>query len=184
MWMAMEDWTSTSISQRLRRQTYLLQTKICTKHSSYFDKDGSRYITKDNLMKHVVEDEAIAKDIISEVDTDNDGRIDYEEFCAMMRDGKLQPQGKREEVRVVNLEMVLLFYVFFCLDNIKRGGSPWLMAAFFRVVTAWIVVFQVHAIKGVVWILRHAIKYQPSFVDIKKTEFKTQMMYLSVHAKS
>uniref|UniRef100_A0A0D3BT47 non-specific serine/threonine protein kinase n=1 Tax=Brassica oleracea var. oleracea TaxID=109376 RepID=A0A0D3BT47_BRAOL len=119
-----------------------------------------------------------------------DERIDYEEFCAMMRDGKLQPQGKRlnrgEEVRVVNLEIVLLFYVFFCLDNIKRGGSPWLMAAFFWVVTAWISVFQlmVHAIKGVVWILRHAIKYQPSFVDIKKTEFKTQMMYLSVHAKS
>ncbi|CDY10803.1 BnaA05g11330D [Brassica napus] len=95
----------------------------------YFDKDGSGYITKNNL-KHVVGDEANAKNIISEVDTDNDGRIDYEEFCAMMRDGKLQPEGKR--VRVVNLEIVLLFYVFFCLDNIKRGGSPWLIAAFFH----------------------------------------------------
>ncbi|CAN7010655.1 unnamed protein product [Brassica oleracea var. botrytis] len=36
----------------------------------YFDKDGSGYITKNNL-KHVVGDEANAKDIISEVDTDN-----------------------------------------------------------------------------------------------------------------
>ncbi|KAF3557977.1 hypothetical protein F2Q69_00011639 [Brassica cretica] len=64
----------------------------------FFDKDGSGYIMKDNLMKHVVGDEAIAKDIISEVDTDNGGRIDYEEFCAMMRDGKLQPQGKRVRI--------------------------------------------------------------------------------------
>ncbi|RID62126.1 hypothetical protein BRARA_E01219 [Brassica rapa] len=64
----------------------------------FFDKDGSGYITKDNLMKHVVGNEANAKDIISEVDTDNDGRIDYEEFCAMMRDGKLQPQGKRVRI--------------------------------------------------------------------------------------
>ncbi|KAF8096737.1 hypothetical protein N665_0302s0011 [Sinapis alba] len=61
----------------------------------YFDKDGSGYITKYNLMKDVVGDEANAKEIISEVDTDhNDGRINYEEFCAMMRDGKLQPKGK------------------------------------------------------------------------------------------
>uniref|UniRef100_M4DP03 non-specific serine/threonine protein kinase n=1 Tax=Brassica campestris TaxID=3711 RepID=M4DP03_BRACM len=63
----------------------------------FFDKDGSGYITKNNL-KHVVGDEANAKDIISEVDTDNDGRINYEEFCAMMRDGKLQPQGRRVRI--------------------------------------------------------------------------------------
>ncbi|KAJ0450265.1 putative non-specific serine/threonine protein kinase [Helianthus annuus] len=32
-------------------------------------------------------DESTIKDIISEVDTDNDGRINYEEFCNMMRSG-------------------------------------------------------------------------------------------------
>ncbi|KAJ0243219.1 Protein kinase domain-containing protein [Hirschfeldia incana] len=60
----------------------------------YFDKGGSGYITKYNLMKHCVGDEANAKEIISEVDKDNDGRIDYEEFCEMMRDDKLKPKGK------------------------------------------------------------------------------------------
>jgi calcium-dependent protein kinase len=35
-------------------------------------------------------DTSTIKDIISEVDTDNDGRINYEEFCAMMRGGGMQ----------------------------------------------------------------------------------------------
>lgn len=73
---------------------------------------------KDNGMG----DEACAREIISEIDKNNvilhsklscfvpdltskpvlslvmssvqDGKIDYEEFCAMMRSGNLQPQGK------------------------------------------------------------------------------------------
>ncbi|KAK4798484.1 hypothetical protein SAY86_030810 [Trapa natans] len=62
----------------------------------YFDKDGSGYITKDELeiaMKdHGMADEANIKEIISEVDKDNDGKIDYDEFCSMMR-SKIQPLG-------------------------------------------------------------------------------------------
>uniref|UniRef100_A0A803NZM4 non-specific serine/threonine protein kinase n=1 Tax=Cannabis sativa TaxID=3483 RepID=A0A803NZM4_CANSA len=57
----------------------------------YFDKDNSGFITRDeleNAMKeHGIGDEANIKEIISEVDTDNDGRINYSEFCAMMRSG-------------------------------------------------------------------------------------------------
>uniref|UniRef100_A0A7N0UYL2 non-specific serine/threonine protein kinase n=1 Tax=Kalanchoe fedtschenkoi TaxID=63787 RepID=A0A7N0UYL2_KALFE len=57
---------------------------------SYFDKDGSGYITHDELqqacetfgLRDVDLDE-----IIREVDQDNDGRIDYSEFAAMMQDG-------------------------------------------------------------------------------------------------
>ncbi|GER52948.1 calcium-dependent protein kinase [Striga asiatica] len=41
----------------------------------YFDKDNN---------------EATIEEILSEVDTDNDGRINYEEFCAMMRSGTTQ----------------------------------------------------------------------------------------------
>lgn len=60
----------------------------------YFDKDSSGYITRDELenamVEHRIGDESSIREIISEVDTDNDGRINYEEFCAMMRSG-IQP---------------------------------------------------------------------------------------------
>ncbi|XVF27867.1 hypothetical protein REPUB_Repub14bG0146200 [Reevesia pubescens] len=60
----------------------------------YFDKDNSGFITKDELESAMKEygmgDEASISEVISEVDTDNDGRIDYEEFCAMMRSGAQQ----------------------------------------------------------------------------------------------
>ncbi|EXC26388.1 Calcium-dependent protein kinase 20 [Morus notabilis] len=56
---------------------------------SYFDKDGSGYITPDELQQ-VCEKFGLENvqldDIIREVDQDNDGRIDYNEFAAMMQD--------------------------------------------------------------------------------------------------
>jgi calcium-dependent protein kinase len=39
------------------------------------------------MTKHNMGDEDTIKDIIREVDTDNDGRINYDEFVAMMRKG-------------------------------------------------------------------------------------------------
>ncbi|XP_073014284.1 calcium-dependent protein kinase 1-like [Typha latifolia] len=55
----------------------------------YFDKDNSGYITKEELeqalKKYDMGDEKTIKEIISEVDSDNDGRINYEEFVAMMK---------------------------------------------------------------------------------------------------
>ncbi|KAL0927270.1 hypothetical protein M5K25_001433 [Dendrobium thyrsiflorum] len=63
---------------------------------SYFDKDGSGYITVDELQQackeHNVNDVFI-EDIIKEVDQDNDGRIDYGEFVAMMRKGNMGNMG-------------------------------------------------------------------------------------------
>ncbi|XP_050379584.1 calcium-dependent protein kinase 20 [Argentina anserina] len=56
---------------------------------SYFDKDGSGYITRDELQqaceKFGLHDVQL-DDMIREVDQDNDGRIDYSEFVAMMED--------------------------------------------------------------------------------------------------
>ncbi|KAK8945943.1 Calcium-dependent protein kinase isoform 2 [Platanthera guangdongensis] len=57
----------------------------------YFDKDDSGYITRDELQqamtKYGMGDEATISEIIDEVDIDKDGRINYDEFVAMMRKG-------------------------------------------------------------------------------------------------
>lgn len=54
----------------------------------HFDKDGSGYITIDKLQRacgeHNMED-SLLEEIISEVDQNNDGQIDYAEFVAMMQ---------------------------------------------------------------------------------------------------
>ncbi|KAG7557640.1 EF-hand domain [Arabidopsis suecica] len=84
--------SATMQRHRLERDEHL------HKAFQHFDKDNSGYITKDELeiamKEHGMGDEANAKEIISEVDKNNDGKIDYEEFCTMMRNGNLQPQGK------------------------------------------------------------------------------------------
>ncbi|KAK1310566.1 Calcium-dependent protein kinase 2 [Acorus calamus] len=57
---------------------------------SYFDKDNSGYITQDELQKACEEfgiEDVRLEDMIREVDQDNDGRIDYNEFVAMMHKG-------------------------------------------------------------------------------------------------
>ncbi|KAK7300074.1 hypothetical protein RJT34_10906 [Clitoria ternatea] len=80
--------TATMHRHRLERDEHLY------KAFQYFDKDDSGYITRDELETAMKEygmgDEATIKEIISEVDTDNDGRINYEEFCTMMRSGTQQ----------------------------------------------------------------------------------------------
>ncbi|RZC82705.1 hypothetical protein C5167_045492 [Papaver somniferum] len=61
---------------------------------SYFDKDGSGFITKDELQQACEEfgmGDVHLEDMIGEVDTNNDGLIDYSEFVAMMQEG---PFGK------------------------------------------------------------------------------------------
>ncbi|MCO5552726.1 hypothetical protein L7F22_006243 [Adiantum nelumboides] len=69
----------------------------------YFDKDGSGYITMEELeealTKHGMGDPQAIKEIIAEVDTDHDGRINYEEFVAMMCKGS-PDAGRRDKVVV------------------------------------------------------------------------------------
>ncbi|ESQ55161.1 hypothetical protein EUTSA_v100267671mg, partial [Eutrema salsugineum] len=75
---------------------YIDRDEHLFKAFQYFDKDNSGFITMDELESAMKEydmgDEASIKEIIAEVDTDNDGRINYEEFCAMMRSGNTKPQ--------------------------------------------------------------------------------------------
>ncbi|KAJ8760437.1 hypothetical protein K2173_015104 [Erythroxylum novogranatense] len=57
---------------------------------AYFDKDGSGYITIDEVQQACKEfglGDVHLDDMIKEIDQDNDGRIDYSEFVAMMRKG-------------------------------------------------------------------------------------------------
>lgn len=83
--------TATMHRHRLERDEHLY------KAFQYFDKDNSGFITTDELETAMKDfgmgDDATIKEIISEVDTDNDGRINYEEFCTMMRTGN-QHQSK------------------------------------------------------------------------------------------
>ncbi|GER56281.1 calcium-dependent protein kinase [Striga asiatica] len=80
--------TATMHRHKLERDEHLFNA------FQFFDKDSSGYITRDELETAMKEygmgDEATIKEIISEVDTDNDGKINYEEFCAMMRSGTAQ----------------------------------------------------------------------------------------------
>ncbi|OIW13991.1 hypothetical protein TanjilG_09342 [Lupinus angustifolius] len=81
------------ISATMHRHKLELDENIY-KAFQYFDKDSSGYISRDELeaamSEHGVGDEATIKEIILEVDTDDDGKINYEEFRAMMRSG-MQP---------------------------------------------------------------------------------------------
>ncbi|XP_076959389.1 calcium-dependent protein kinase 1-like [Bidens hawaiensis] len=54
---------------------------------SYFDKDGSGYITADELQQACEEFgiDVPFEELIQDIDQDNDGRIDYNEFVAMMQ---------------------------------------------------------------------------------------------------
>jgi len=57
---------------------------------SYFDKDSSGYITLDELQQSCHEfgiEDFQLEEMIREVDQDNDGTIDFNEFAAMMRKG-------------------------------------------------------------------------------------------------
>ncbi|KAK2400810.1 calcium-dependent protein kinase [Trifolium repens] len=65
---------------------------------SYFDKDGSGYITKDELQKACEEFGLVnvpLEEMIREADQNNDGRIDYNEFVAMMQRGNAERRGRK-----------------------------------------------------------------------------------------
>lgn len=73
----------------------------------YFDKDGSGYITVDELQQACAEHnmtDVLLEDIIREVDQDNDGRIDYSEFVAMMQKGNAGI-GRRTMRNSLNMSM-------------------------------------------------------------------------------
>ncbi|KAK4717417.1 hypothetical protein R3W88_015755 [Solanum pinnatisectum] len=73
---------------------------------SFFDKDGSGYITIEELQQACKEfglSELNLDEIIKDIDQDNDGQIDYGEFSAMMRKGTGGGIGRRTIRNTLNL---------------------------------------------------------------------------------
>ncbi|MCD7456157.1 Calcium-dependent protein kinase 12 [Datura stramonium] len=73
---------------------------------SFFDKDGSGYITIEELQQACKEfglSELNLDEIIKDIDQDNDGQIDYGEFSAMMRKGTGGGVGRRTIRNTLNL---------------------------------------------------------------------------------
>ncbi|XP_023541795.1 calcium-dependent protein kinase 1-like [Cucurbita pepo subsp. pepo] len=65
---------------------------------SYFDKDGSGFITHDELQQACKEfgiEDLQLEEMMHEVDANNDGTIDYNEFVAMMQKGNVTNAGKK-----------------------------------------------------------------------------------------
>ncbi|XP_022842422.1 calcium-dependent protein kinase 26-like [Olea europaea var. sylvestris] len=73
---------------------------------SYFDKDRSGYITRDELQKACVEfgvEDDHLEEMIQEVDQNNDGRIDYNEFVDMMHKGNTDLGKKNLQNNNINI---------------------------------------------------------------------------------
>ncbi|XP_034923344.1 calcium-dependent protein kinase 34 [Populus alba] len=92
--------TATMHMNRMDREEHLYTA------FQHFDKDNSGYITTEELEQALrdfgMHDGRDIKEIISEVDADNDGRINYDEFVAMMRKGnpEANPKKRRDDVFV------------------------------------------------------------------------------------
>eukprot|EP01025_Chloroclados_australasicus_P050992 TRINITY_DN592_c0_g1_i5.p1 TRINITY_DN592_c0_g1~~TRINITY_DN592_c0_g1_i5.p1 ORF type:complete len:345 (+),score=62.85 TRINITY_DN592_c0_g1_i5:148-1035(+) len=67
----------------------------------HFDKDSSGYITLDELQDALanLRKDVDLQSILKEVDKDGNGRIDYEEFCDMMRGGQPLTAATKTSVR-------------------------------------------------------------------------------------
>uniref|UniRef100_A0A1J3IY12 non-specific serine/threonine protein kinase n=1 Tax=Noccaea caerulescens TaxID=107243 RepID=A0A1J3IY12_NOCCA len=84
--------TATMHRHRLEKEENLIEA------FKYFDKDRSGFITRDELKHSMTQygmgDDATIDEVINDVDTDNDGRINYEEFVAMMTKGTTDTDSK------------------------------------------------------------------------------------------
>ncbi|ESW18130.1 hypothetical protein PHAVU_006G015300 [Phaseolus vulgaris] len=85
--------TATMQMNRMNREEHLYTA------FQYFDKDNSGFITTEELEQALHEfnmhDGRDIKEILQEVDGDNDGRINYDEFVSMMKKGNPEAATKK-----------------------------------------------------------------------------------------
>ncbi|RVW35528.1 Calcium-dependent protein kinase 30 [Vitis vinifera] len=81
----------------------------------FFDKDGNGFIDLTELQEALADesgetDADVVNEIMREVDTDKDGRINYDEFVAMMKTGtdwrKASRQYSRERFKSLSLNLM------------------------------------------------------------------------------
>ncbi|KAG6414029.1 hypothetical protein SASPL_126746 [Salvia splendens] len=92
--------TATMHMNRMDREEHLYTA------FQYFDKDNSGFITTEELEQALrefgMDNGKDIKDLIQEIDADNDGRINYDEFTAMMRKGNPEaaanPKKRRNSI--------------------------------------------------------------------------------------
>lgn len=86
--------TATMHRHRLEREENLY------KAFEFFDKDRSGFITREELKQAMTDygmgDEATIDEVLNDVDTDHDGKINYDEFVEMMKKGTQDSPGNRK----------------------------------------------------------------------------------------
>ncbi|RVW28690.1 Calcium-dependent protein kinase 13 [Vitis vinifera] len=97
--LADEDANKNLSSSSSRRGSTFLNVVALGNAFSYFDRDGNGYIERDELRDALMEDGAddctdVANDIFQE-----DGRISYDEFVAMMKTGTDWKKASRHYLR-------------------------------------------------------------------------------------
>ncbi|KAM0840838.1 hypothetical protein ACQ4PT_059391 [Festuca glaucescens] len=85
-----------TVSLHLKKMT---NDEYLTAAFRYFDKDGSGFIELDELRQELGPNEQAILEIIRDVDTDQDGRISYQEFELMMKSGTDWRNGSRQYSR-------------------------------------------------------------------------------------
>ncbi|RXI03138.1 hypothetical protein DVH24_003790 [Malus domestica] len=100
----------------------------------HFDKDSSGFITTEELeqvlREYGMHDGRDIREIIAEIDADNDGRINYDEFVAMMRKGNPEANPKKRREDVFNVSTLANAasckpkpQAFFCNNSIVNGSE-------------------------------------------------------------
>ncbi|KAL8130688.1 hypothetical protein V2J09_019843 [Rumex salicifolius] len=91
--------TATMHRHRLNKEENLFKV------FQYFDKDDSGFITRDELRQAMTQygmgDEATIDEVLDDVDTDKDGKINYDEFVAMMKKGTTDFEGKENDLFIL-----------------------------------------------------------------------------------
>ena len=100
-------------------------TKEFTTYESFIGITNEKYITKENLLQLLNEDETSIQWVIYRFDNDNDGKISYEEFQDMFF--PFQEHLPKEDLSHQDAEIITKYYsndIVRCVDTIEAVSPP------------------------------------------------------------